>query len=75
MVLNSSIPAFARCSGVGKTPIALALTVDGGDAGKDPLCLIVCRPLGDCALGCCTDGGGVMLPEGGGGEAKVDLSC
>jgi hypothetical protein len=69
------MPAFAMCSGVGKLPAVLALTVVGGDAGKDPFCLVVGRAFGDCALTCCTDGGGVILLEGGGGEAKAGLSC
>lgn len=62
------------CSGVGKLPATLVLTVVGGEAGNAPVCLDVGRAFGDCALACCTDGGGVILPEGGGGEVKAGLS-
>lgn len=47
----------------------------GGEAGKDPFCLDVGRAFGDCGLACCTEGGGVILPDGGGGEVKAGLSC
>jgi hypothetical protein len=75
MALSSSIPAFAIYSGVGKLPAVLALTVVGGDTGKDAFCLDAGRGFGDCGLAGCTEGGGVMLLEGGGGEAKVDRLC
>ena len=69
------MPACAMYSVFGKLPAALVLTVVGGEAGKGPFCLTAGRVLGDCALACWTDGGGVMLLEGGGGEVNVDLSC
>jgi len=66
---------LAICSGVGRLSVVEGLTVVGGEAGKDPFCLDVGRASGDRARVCCAEGGGVILPEGGGGEVKAGLSC
>ena len=59
--------------GVGSVAEAWYLIVCGGDASAtEGSCMVEVGP-GDRFRGGCVDGGGVMLWESGGGEAKADL--